>query len=120
MKTVEGSLKLLGNSSWTEKVKTYSVIEIGDHLLQNVRVPVSLDNFLERALRESGTTRLFMSRSLLLGVGLPDGKLYCYKSLPVPLSVLLMGVGLLLTPLFGMGLLLLWPMIGEFRNGLVT
>jgi len=106
---------MLGNATLVNKFTTYSVIEIGNQLLQHVVVPNTLDNFLGRALHQPGDTRLFMSNLTLLGVGLPDGKLYCYPGRS-DLGLLFCILGILTTPLFGIGLLAIAIGATELRN----
>ncbi|MFT7724003.1 MAG: hypothetical protein QM788_14440 [Roseateles sp.] len=82
MKEVVGSLNLLGNATINSKNgrHTYTTIEIGENLLQNIIVERSLDNFLERALNLGGKVKLYLLDKYLVGVELPDGKLYYQQS----------------------------------------
>lgn len=115
MKIVEGNLSLLGNATIQRHITQYTVIEIGDTVLQRVRVPTSLDNFLSRALKQSGNTKLFLNGKVLCGIQTPEGKLYCYRAKPIA-ALILCAAGIPLIPFFGLGLLFLWQGIGEFKN----
>jgi len=119
MQVVEGSLVLLGNATIQGKVTTYSVIEIGDQILQKVRVPRSLDNFLSRALQQNGITKLFLNGKIVCGVQTPEGKIYCYKASTIA-GLILCIAGVPLTVVFGIGLLFIWQGVAELRNASVT
>lgn len=119
MKVVEGNLTLLGNATIQNKITSYSVLEIGDQILQKIKVPRSLDNFLSRALDQQGTTTLYFQGKILCGVRTPDGKIYCYNARPVAGAILCV-LGVPLIPVFGIGLLFVWHGISELRNAAVT
>jgi len=119
MQVVEGNLILLGNATIQGKITNYSVIEIGDRILQKVRVPRSLDNFLSRALQQNGSTTLYLNGKILCGVRTPEGKIYCYKASPIA-GFFLCVCGVPLTLVFGLGLLFIWQGVAELRNASVT
>ncbi|WP_306393319.1 hypothetical protein [Telluria beijingensis] len=119
MNTIEGNLTLLGNATIQNKLTTYTVVEIGDRILQKIAVPSSLDNFMSRALNQNGTTKLFMQGRLVCGIQTPDGKIYCYNARPVVGAILCL-LGVPLIPFFGLGLLVIWQGVGELRNASVT
>ena len=119
MQVVEGNLVLLGNATIQGKVTTYSVIEIGDQILQKVRVPRSLDNFLSRALQQNGSSTLYLNGKLVCGVRTPEGKLYCYKANTFA-GALLCILGVPVIPVFGIGLVFIWQGVAELRNASVT
>ena len=115
MRVVEGRLTLLGNSTMDSKQRIYSVIQIGDHLLQKIYVVNAMDSFLQQSLNQPGTTRLHLLGKFLMGVQLPNGKLYCYSNNMIwPLVV--MGCGVPLIPFFGFGLYVIWLGVAELRR----
>lgn len=129
MKEVKGTLKMLGNAQIHmespahfsglrsgETVYIYSVIELGDTILHGVQVPGGLDNFLERGAKQDGTVILYLCGKRLVGVQLPDGKLYYYKRNLVS-ALLLLFFSVLMIPVLGIGLLLLPMVVSELRLG---
>jgi hypothetical protein len=119
MKIAEGNIVLLGNAKISNTATTYSVIEIGDQILQKIVVPNSLDNFLSRALAQQGRSKLYLSRKVLCGVETPDGKVYCYKAKPIS-GLIMCIVGIPLIPFFGVGLMFIWQGAAELSNYGVT
>jgi hypothetical protein len=115
MQVIEGSVTLLGNATIANKVTTYSVIEIGGQIVQKVRVPTSLDNFLTRALNQDGTSKLFLRGKLLVGVQTPEKKIYCYKANAFA-GLFLCIVGVPLIPFLGIGLIFIWQGVAELKN----
>ena len=115
MSTYQGELSSLGNSVVKNAITTYSIIEIGEHVLQKIKVPNSLDNFLVKSLKQGGTTKLYISGSMLVGVTLSDGKSYCYKAKPIAGFVTIL-FGILTIPFFGLGLIYIWHGFGELSN----
>lgn len=113
-----GPLTLLGNSKWqgNGKIRTYSTVEIGDEVLNEVAITNSLDNYLDGALRLPGDTtlhvagagwgRLFGIGYRILAIELPDGKRYYTRMSLVP-ALLFIAVGICLIPVIGVGLLIL-------------
>ena len=75
--TYSGYLKMIGNStmsSGTAKMRTYTVIDIGEHQLKGVKVTPFLDNYLSMALKTGGETALEVlgnSSLKILFIGLP-------------------------------------------------
>lgn len=104
MRVVEGSLTMLGESVSSRAITKYSLIEIGGHVLQKIKVPDGINNFLPRALNQTGNTTLYLSGSMLLGIKLPDGKIYCYDSKiwKIAYHVAILG-GLPIAEIFGLG-----------------
>jgi hypothetical protein len=116
MKKYQGIITRLGNGTIGKNgITTYSIIEIGDTLLQKVKIPTSLDSFLTAG----STATLHMRGSLLLGVDLANGKSYCYKAKPL-VGGLLALVGIPLIPFFGFGLLFMWQGVSEILNYLAV
>lgn len=100
MKEVNGVLKTLGSGSVTRgnvgsSFVKYNTIEIGDTLLQKIVTAQSLNDFVERGLGEEVT--LFLNGKMLIGVKLPNGKIYYWKRsfflflYSVVLSIFLLG-----------------------------
>lgn len=119
MKIVEGNIVLLGNSSIKTQTKIYSVIEIGNTILQKITVPISLDNFLGRGLDQHGNSKLYLSGKVLCGIQTPDGKIYCFKTKPISALVSCI-FGVPMIPFFGLGLVFIWQGIAELKNHAVT
>lgn len=82
MKEITGILTTLGSGSirhgnvGSSFVK-YNTIEIGNTLIQKVVTCQSLNDFVERGLGKEVT--LFFNKKMLIGVRLPDGKIYYWK-----------------------------------------
>jgi hypothetical protein len=121
MKEVKGSLKMLGSADIQTTIEpgvsvyTYSVIEIGDAILGGIQVRGGLNNFLRRGLQQDGTVTLYLIRARLVGVQLPDGKLYYQKANRVLVSFFLI-FSIALIPFLGLGLLMLPSSVSEFRS----
>lgn len=77
IREVKGHLTLLGNSKGLNSKREYSVIEIGDQVLQNISISTKLDNFLCRALRWDGQCVLYLVNDSIFALTTPDGKIYC-------------------------------------------
>lgn len=80
MKEYQGELHMLGDASASKSMTNYSVIEIGGQVLQKIKVPGGLNNFLSKSLRQDGDTTLYLNGKVLLGIKTPEGKLYCYDA----------------------------------------
>lgn len=115
MSTYQGEITSLGNSVTKNAITTYTIIEIGDQVIQKIKVPNSLDNFLVKSLQQGGTTKLYINGSMLVGVTLGNGKSYCYKAKPIAGLVIIL-FGILTIPLFGLGFIYIWHGFGEFTN----
>lgn len=82
MKEITGVLKTLGSGSvrhgnvGSSFVK-YNTIEIGENILQKIVTSQSLNDFVERGLGQEVT--LYFNEKMLIGVQLPDGKIYYWK-----------------------------------------
>jgi len=58
-KTYSGYLKMIGNATINNKgMRTYTLIEIGEHHLKGVRSSGLMDNYLSKALNNEGDTIL--------------------------------------------------------------
>ena len=114
MQTYQGALRLLGNASVDKGFATYSVIEIDDHILKNITVPLTLDNFLNRSLALGGTSTLEIYGSSLLCVKLSDGSSYCQEA-TAGKGLLLILLGIPLIP-FGLGIFMILSSFSEFRK----
>lgn len=118
VRAYRGPLTLLGNSKWqgNGKIRTYSTIEIGEDVLNEVAITNSLDNYLDGALRLPGDTtlhvagagwgRLFGIGHRILAIELPDGKRYYTRMSMVPAAMFIV-LGIVLIPVLGVGLLIL-------------
>ncbi len=112
MKEIEGYVSLLGNSSVSGKgVTTYSVIKIGDKVLQKIKIPTSLDSFLIVGERVT----IYMRKSIILGVKREDGIIYCYSARPF-MAVLLILCGIPTLLVFCIGILFIWMGWAEILN----
>ena len=100
MKEITGVLKTLGSGSTRHanvgsSIVKYNTIEVGDNILQKIVTAQSLNDFVERGLGQSVT--LFLNGNMLIGVKLPDGKIYYWKRsfllflYSIVLSVFLLG-----------------------------
>ena len=82
MREVKGVLTMLGSGSISHgsvgsSVVKYATIEIGDTVLQKIVTAQSLHDFVARGLGKDVT--LFLNGKMLIGVKLPDGKVYYWK-----------------------------------------
>lgn len=93
IREVKGQLTLLGNSKGLNSKREYSVIEIGDQVLQNISISTKLDNFLCRALRWDGQCVLYLVNDSIFALTTPDGKTYCDPKDGYIFESLLGGVG---------------------------
>lgn len=74
MEKISGRLEMLGSSTTQSGTTTYSVLEIGDHVLKGIRVSSALDNFLQRGL--GSTLDIWVNNNTLWGLKFNDGKAY--------------------------------------------
>jgi hypothetical protein len=106
MKTVKGTLRMLGNSINRGLVVDYSVIEIDDLSLIHLRITAVLDNYLTRSFQQNEIVTLYIKKNLIAGIKTSDGKLL-YTNVSVTGSVFLAILGIFpLGLVFGVGLLL--------------
>jgi len=103
MQVYEGRLKKLGVAQAGTGQKKYSLIEIGDNVVQNVVVGNKLDNFLDDGLQTIEPTKLWTIPMGIMGTGLvavqvESGKKYV--SAPFSFSGVFFVFGL--TALFGL------------------
>ena len=117
MKVVEGELKMLGAYTVDSagRIYSYSNIEIGDQLLRNIKAYAPLTGFLQRGLNMEGKTKLFLTGKGIIAVELPDGKRY-YTEHSFFRGLLVVICGILLTPVFGIGLIMLWNGVNILRE----
>lgn len=110
MDSIAGNLQMLGNSTRPDKEATeYSVIEIGDTVLRKMIVSSGLDNYLPRGLNQDGISEIYFYKRRIMGIRLPDGKLYYEKNTLTPGWFFKMVIlSIITTPLFGMGLVLFY------------
>ncbi len=110
MKSVQGVVSMLGYTLVRRKAVTYSVIEIGDQNLTDIAVPKPLIRYLIRASRSPEASVLYVKGKRLIGVQVGGDKSYYYRP-----SLLLLAfatlVSIMLIPVFGLGLYLLWHCI---------
>ena len=71
-----GVLRGLGNSKMSSGFVAYTVVEIGDEVLQKVDIPRPLDNFLRFSLQSVEETDLYIVGRTILGVKTSDGRTY--------------------------------------------
>lgn len=132
VREVKGHLTLLGNSKGLNSKREYSVIEIGDQVLQSISISTKLDNFLRRALKWDGQCVLYLVNDIVFAITTPDGKTYCdpkdgyiFESLlgVVGVFAVLYGFELLGrdSPAFGLlvlcvGGLILWASYGTIKK----
>ena len=82
MREVKGVLKMLGSGSISHgtvgsSFVKYATIEIGNTILQKIVTSQSLHDFVERGMGKD--VILFLNGKMLIGVKLPDGKVYYWK-----------------------------------------
>lgn len=70
MQLYEGRLKKLGTAQAGTGQKKYSLIEIGDSIVQNVVVNNKLDNFLDDGLQTTESAKLWTIPMGIMGTGL--------------------------------------------------
>lgn len=117
MKAISGNLEMLGNAKLVNEQARYSVIEIGDHVLKKIFVPNGLDNFLQKGLGSSIT--IWIDGNVLWGVQFQNGKSYISGERTNPLRVFILFIaGLILLPVFGLGLFFIWVASKMFGNNM--
>lgn len=80
MKKVTGALKRLGQASLGPTYNVYSMIEIGDQILSNVKIPNKLDGILNEGLRtKSPTTLSLMAGKIIMAVQIEGQDRYIAK-----------------------------------------
>jgi len=109
-----GAIKLLGNARVIQGGKggiVYSVIEIGDQVLQDVSATQSISSFLERGLSTADATTIWLtkipgrSNRTIFALDLPDGKRYVREYIgPTPVSGAIWST--ILIPVFGLGVIM--------------
>lgn len=98
MKIIEGNITLLGSATISKELVKYSVIELDGQILQQQSIPKVLDNFLVRALNQTGPSKLYLWAGIIYGVQGPDGKLYCLDTSKKG-AVIVCVIGVILTPI---------------------
>lgn len=80
MKKFTGVLKKLGEASMERVYNKYSMIQIGDEVLTNVKIARKLDPFLEEGLRtKSPTTISLMAGNVIMAVQIEGQQRYLSK-----------------------------------------
>ncbi len=119
MTQVTGTLKSIGPSMishasmGTASVTVYSYLEIGGQVLKKVRLfSRGLEGPLHSGLAGGATVTLYLQHGVLIGVGLPDGKIWVAQGV-MWFPYLLMGT---LVFVFGLPFLLggLWTLAALF------
>lgn len=96
MPIYQGVLKRIGNGQWVNKTTTFSVLEIGDHALREVKCSDFLKNYLEDSLGQP--TAIGVVGDEILAVKTASG-VYEDNSYDSPLPALLgVVVGIVTTP----------------------
>lgn len=108
---------MLGSSTTDNYHTTFTTIEIGGTILQDVRIANKLSDYLSRGLKMDGPTTIWLNKKkYIIGVQLPDGARYAAK----PGGFVFMAVlATLLIPFFGAGLIIwLFILLGypEYRR----
>ncbi|WP_157462539.1 hypothetical protein [Curvibacter gracilis] len=116
MKKYTGNIALLGNAVIDKSYFKYPVIELSDGtLLQNIKVPKNLDNFLSRAFKMDLVPTLYVGcDNFLFGIEIGDGRKYC-ATLSIIYPILALMCLIVLLPLFGLGLILIKPTLAGFN-----
>jgi len=103
MEPIKGELKLLGNNISNKVGYRYSLIEIGDTILQDIIILDKLQNYLSTSLNKDGDIILYIHKNIIYGITTQDGKTYCTKVKNTPMYyisiILLIGsppIGLIL------------------------
>lgn len=91
-----GPLTMIGNGQRSGKLTMYTLVEIGDSVVKELLVDTALDNFLSRAIKQDGDTILYLQGNVLIGLELPDGKIYILATKESEvLKTTLLGIALL-------------------------
>lgn len=117
MQEISGILTMLGSGMDSKNgagksFVHYGTVEIGDRILQKVRTARSLGDFISRGLGKEVT--LYLNGPLIIGVKLPDGKVYYWER-----SKTVAVFCLLLLPVWGFGLLLAIFLWSDLKHILV-
>lgn len=76
MQKTSGVLRSLGSSTVSSDFVAYTIIEIGDEVLQKIDIPKPLDNFLRFSVQSVAQTDLYIVGRTILGLKTADGKAY--------------------------------------------
>lgn len=79
MDTYSGAIQMLGNSSVGDYEVDYSIIEVGSHVLQNIKIPKGLDSYLSTSHKNGSNLKLWVSRNRIMGIEVDGGKSYYAK-----------------------------------------
>lgn len=74
-----GVIKRLGNASTNPVAHKYSVVEIGDKVIQNKFASNGLVNYLEQALKSGDSVTLWVLNRHIVAIKLADQKTYATK-----------------------------------------
>lgn len=61
MDVVDGTIRHLGSAVIFRDARTFSILEVSDKLIQDVRVSEKLSNYLYKAMSEGRNVKLFIS-----------------------------------------------------------
>lgn len=101
MEIVSGNISVLGNAKVESNGnRIYSVIEIGDRTLENIKVSAKLDNYL--TVNSSEDHALFIQNNDLVGIKRPDGKVFV-QEVPFKAVFSLFFLGASLLPVYLIG-----------------
>ncbi|WP_145754406.1 hypothetical protein [Nitrospirillum amazonense] len=100
---------MLGEHFSTTYQCNYTLIKIGENILQKPIVPLSINNFLD--VHDGGDTniyyiKLFFTNPIFVGIETPYGDKYCTKR-NILMSLFLLLGSIFLVPFLGFGLLFL-------------
>ena len=109
-----GVIKQLGNASTNPAAHNYSLVEIGDKIIQNKFASNGLVNYLEQALKSGDSVTLWVHSRYIVAIKLADQKTYATKFkiggttivlliASIPLMVILIGF---VTAAFALGKIL--------------
>lgn len=95
MNQIEGPITLLGDATGTANYWFYTVLKVGDVVLENVGVENKLSNFLKVALHSGGNVRIYYQTSgkanRLIALVMEDGTAYgskWYGSSPAKMMIM--------------------------------
>ncbi|MDG3442632.1 hypothetical protein [Nitrospirillum amazonense] len=117
MRSVTGRLSLPGNGIVAGKFSKYSVVKIGDIVLNNIHIAESLDSFLN--VHTQGDTTIYWNGNWLSGrqiraIRTPSGDLY-YLKRSILFVTFFVVFSILTIPILGFGLLLLPALLADFN-----
>lgn len=78
-------------------------------------IPNALDNYLRRGFDQDGECTLYIMKRRIMGLSLPDGKMYCEDGLGLSFFFWMVPISIITIPLFGMGLVSLYMVYKAWR-----